>query len=134
MYADDTVIFYSDKDPQKIEKFLNADMKSIQQYCYLNELIVNTKKGKTEVMLFGSSKRLHSVGKKIDIIFNNNLINFVTNYKYLGIIVDETMTLKENFDKSYRKASSRLRLLEMMNEFTTLKARVNIYLSMILPF
>ena len=107
MYANGTFIFYSDKDPQKIE-FLNADMKSIQQYCYLNELIVNTKKGKTEVTLFGSSKRLHSVGKKIDIIFNNNLINFVTNYKYLGIIVDETMTLKENFDKSYRKASSRL--------------------------
>ena len=64
-YADDTVIFYADKDATKIENFLNGDMKSIGKYCIDNELIINTKKGKTEVMLFGSSKRLKTSGKKL---------------------------------------------------------------------
>ena len=64
MYADDTVMFYADKDPTQMIELLNEDMKTIHNYCIENELIVKTKKGKTEVMLSGSSKRLKSSGKK----------------------------------------------------------------------
>ena len=44
-------------------------MKTIHNYCTENELNVNKKKGKTEVMLFGSSKHLKSSGKKLEITF-----------------------------------------------------------------
>ena len=133
MYADDTVLLYANKDPRQIEKNLNEGMNNIEKYCFNNELIVNTKKGKTEVMLFGSAKRLHSSGKELEIKFANKRINFVTSYNYLGIIVDNTLTLNDHFNRSYKKASSRLRLLERMKIFTTAKARHIIYLTMILP-
>ena len=119
--------FFADKDPKQIENLLNEERKTIHNYCTEDELIVNTKKGKTEVMLFGSSKRLKSSGNKLEITFADTLVNFVTSYKYLGITVDNTLTLNDNFNLSYKKASSRLRLLERMKSFTTVKARLSIF-------
>ena len=81
MYADDTVIFYANKKPTVIENQLNKDMEIVKNHCFTNELIMNTKKGESKVMLFGTSKRLKSSGKKIEITFSGKQINFVTNYK-----------------------------------------------------
>ena len=81
MYADDTVIFYANKNPTVIENQLNQDMEIVKNHCFTNELIMNTKKGESKVMLFGTSKRLKSSGKKIEITFSGKQINFVTNYK-----------------------------------------------------
>ena len=81
MYADDTVIFYANKDPTVIENRLNKDMEIVKIHFFTNELIMNTKKGESKVMLFGTSKRLKSSGKKIEITFSGKQINFVTNYK-----------------------------------------------------
>ena len=57
-YADDTVIFFADKKVETIQKALNEDMEQIGEYCRENELLLNLKKGKTEVMLFGTAQRL----------------------------------------------------------------------------
>ena len=81
MYADDTVIFYANKNPTVIENQLNKDMEIVKNHCFTNELIMNTKKGESKVVLFGTSKRLKSSGKKIEITFSGKQINFVTNYK-----------------------------------------------------
>ena len=62
-YADDTVILYADKDAQNIEDALNEDMNLIRDYCYHNELLLNLKKGKTEVMLLERRKGLEKVEK-----------------------------------------------------------------------
>ena len=83
MYADDTVIFYANKGLTVTENQLNKDMENVKNYCFTNELIINTIKGKTEVMLLGTSKCLKSSGKKLEITFSGKQINFVSNYKYL---------------------------------------------------
>ena len=60
-YADDTVMFYSHKDIQEVEKVLNNDFALLTNWLEQNELIVNTKKGKTKVMMFGTNKRLNKL-------------------------------------------------------------------------
>ena len=55
MYADGRVTFCAKKDPTVIENQLNKDMENVRNYCFTNELIINTKRRKTEVMLFGTS-------------------------------------------------------------------------------
>ena len=79
MYANDTVIFYANKVLTVIENQLDKEMENGKNYCFTKELIINTKKGKTEVMLFGTSKRLKSFGKKLQLTFSGKQINFVTN-------------------------------------------------------
>ena len=61
-YADDTVIFISDKNVSNIETKLNKDLDKISAYFHLNELVINLKKGTSEVMLYGSSQWLKKGG------------------------------------------------------------------------
>jgi retron-type reverse transcriptase len=49
MYADDTVIYYSHKDIEVIEKKLQDDLASITSWLQQNQLIINMKKGKQKV-------------------------------------------------------------------------------------
>ena len=58
-YADDTVIFTSSSDLDVIQNYLTQDLNNLSSWFRGNELIINLKKGKTEVMLFGTSKCLN---------------------------------------------------------------------------
>ena len=133
MYADDTVIFHANKDLTVIEDQLVKGMENVKNYCFTNKLIISTKKGKTLVMLFDFPKRFKSPGKKLQITFSGKQINFVTNYKYLGAIIDDTMSLNDNFNCTYKAVSTRPQLLSKMKCFTTVEARYAIYTSMIIP-
>ena len=57
-YADDTVIYFADKDSKSIQSHLTEDMDLISNWLKENELIINVKEGKTEALLFGTAKRL----------------------------------------------------------------------------
>ena len=106
-------------------------MQNLLSYFRKNELVINLKKGKTETILFGMAKRLKTAGE-IDVLYNNQRINFTETYKYLGNIVDHHLNFSENFEKSFKKASSRLRLLERMRCYLTSKAARLVYITMII--
>ena len=74
-YADDTVIFFSAKSTNIIDSILNNDLRDIVKYCEENELLLNFKKGKTEVMLLGTAQRMKRHGHKIEIIHNGSKVN-----------------------------------------------------------
>ena len=96
-YADDTVLYTPGKDIIIIENKLSKDMSSLAAWFNENELIFNLKKGKTEAMLFGSSKCLSTVKKSLEVKFNNETIKVTTSYKYLGVELDPTLTLNQHF-------------------------------------
>ena len=133
MYADDTVLYVSHDNKEKIESELNKDMQNLLSYFRENELIINLKPGKTEIMLFGIAKRLKTVGEQFQILYNNQEISFTNTYKYLENIIDHHLNCSENFEKSYKKASGRLRLLERMRCYLTLKAARLVYIMMVVP-
>lgn len=87
-------------------------MTSIGLYCKENELIINIKKDKTELILFGTAKRLQTAGKRFEITCKGSPIHFITKHKSLGIIIDNALPMLENFDRNYKYASSLLRLLD----------------------
>ena len=84
MYADDTLLYVSHESKEKIENDLNQDMQNLLSYFRKNELVINFKKGKTYTILFGTTKRLKTAGE-IDVLYNNQRINFTETYKYLEI-------------------------------------------------
>ena len=94
-YADHTVIFLAGKDVTRIEDQLTKKMQHIDNWLEENDLIINLDKGKTESMLLGSSRKI--LNKCLKIYINDRLINFTTKYKYLGVVVDQTLSLGEHF-------------------------------------
>ena len=49
-------------------------------------------------MLFGTAQRLKLYGHSLNIIYNNAVINFVTECVYLDYLVNNHMTLAEQGD------------------------------------
>ena len=126
MYADDTVIYVSHKSISEVEKALTTDMANIAQWLQNNRLIINLKKGKTETMLFGTAKRLHSKND-LKIWINEHLIHFVNSYKYLGVLLDPCLNMKEHLQKTLKSAAARIKLLERMRQSLTSHAAESIY-------
>ena len=132
-YADDTVIYVAGKDPIIIESRLSADMQAIADWCIENELILNLKKGKTELMMFGTAKNLKSQKETINITYGFSSISITTSYKYLGITLTPTLNPNANCDLTMKKCNSRLNLLKKIRKYLSSKAAKSVYQSMILP-
>ena len=107
------------------------DLDKISAYFHLNELVINHKNGKSEVILFSSSQRLKKGENLLNVMYEGNKINFVTQYNYLGTIIDNHLNLNKNFNRSYKRASTRLRLLERHRPHLTVDATIKVYLSTI---
>ena len=133
MYADDTVVYVDSAKKETIEEFLNADLQHIAKYFDENELFINLRKGKTEAMIFGTGKRLSKTNKHLEVSFQQQPINNVSEYKYLGNVVDQHLNFNQNFDKVYKKTSGRLKLLQRLRSYLTNESAYSIYSMMIVP-
>ena len=84
-------------------------------------------------MLIGTAKRLAAAPRSLEVKYNQNLINVTTTYKYLGVEIDHTLTLNDHFNRSYKKATTRLLFLSKLRSQLTPAAAVSVYNCMILP-
>jgi len=85
-----------------------------------------------ESMLFGTSKR-RSKKKTIQLKLNEEPINHTESYCYLGNHLDPSLTLNENFERSYKKANGRLNLLQKMRQYLNTDAAFKIFEMVIVP-
>ena len=132
-FADDTVIYVSDKCFHTIENKLNDDIKAIRNYFLLNELIINLNKGKTECILFGTAKRLAMYPNDLNLYYGDTKIVNSIRYKYLGTKVKNTLNMDENFSSVYKQASSKLKMLSAISDGLSKNCLDKIYRTMVLP-
>ena len=130
-YADDTVIYTSGKRKEDVEKALQEDFTSLADWLELNDLIINLKKGKTECTLFGTCQRVKN--QSLDVKYRHHSILFTDTYKYLGVQLDQTLSLRSHLESTYKKAAGRLYLLKRVRFQLTTDAALSIYKSMLLP-
>ena len=133
LFAGDTVIFTSAKSKEAVENNLDIDIEHISCNLYLNVLILNTKKGKTELMLIATSRKL-AKNSDLNVYFNGSLINVITSYTYLGNEINHHVKMIEQFNKAYKSMSSRLHLLKKLRQNLTFEAAKSVYKSTVVPF
>ena len=80
-------------------------------------------------MLFSTAKKLSD--SKLELFYNNTLINTTNHYMYLGISIDSQVKLNEHFDKTINKATSRLKLLSLIRPSLTPFASLQTFRAMI---
>ena len=130
-FADDTVIYVVHNEIKTLEKRLNEDLVSISKFFEQNDLIINLKKGKTECMIFGTAKKVKLA--EINLKYNHEPISNTISYTYLSIFLDPVLSLNEHFEKSYKKALGRVRLMYHMAPHLTSKAALEVYKSVVVP-
>ena len=105
-------------------------MNKLQLWCRRNELTINAKK--TKIMSFGSNA---SRGKLSDlnITFENEKIEQVNSYNYLGVKLDQKLTFDLHAKAIIQRVSDKLAYLRRIRRFINNRAALNIYKNMILP-
>ena len=102
-------------------------------YFKTNRLTINLNRGKTETMIFGTSCRLSKCGKKLNLYYDDRVIHATETYKYLGTILDSTLSFSTNFDRMYKKTTSKLRRLYSLRMYFDSSIKAKIFKAMILP-
>uniref|UniRef100_A0A8C6S602 Reverse transcriptase domain-containing protein n=1 Tax=Neogobius melanostomus TaxID=47308 RepID=A0A8C6S602_9GOBI len=128
MYADDTVIYVHGKDKEEVAKKLSKTMEFVSQWLYNSCLHLNLKK--TECIFFTKRKsdlpdpELYIAGEKISV---------VTEYKYLGIILDSQFTFKKQVKKVIRTIKLNLANFRYIRQSLNTDAAKLFFYTMIMP-
>ena len=104
-FADNTITFVSVKDVDCIECNLN------EETFVENELVINSKAGKTESVPLNTSKKLFTVSNQLNLSYDQTEIHTEESYKYLGAIINPSLNLELQFHKVHKQMSSNLKLL-----------------------
>ena len=89
LYADDSALVFSHSDPVVIGERLSRELFCCKQWLVDNKLSLHI--GKTECMLFGSSRKLKRVGD-FRVMCEGTAITKVDCVKYLGVYLDSNMS------------------------------------------
>ena len=132
-FADDTVVYVHGKTKDIVESQLNEDLKKKSTYFKTNQIIINLNRGKTETMIFGTSCRLSKCGKELNLYYDDRVIHATETYKYLGTTLDSTLSFSINFDRMYKKTTSKLGRLYSLRMYFDSFTKAKISKAMILP-
>ena len=106
---DDAVLFHADSNIGSISTVLNKDLKLLQSWTHLNNLRIHPVK--TECVLFGTQQRIASAilsNEPFSLFLGDKPINQAKHYKYLGVLIDANLNLKQHVDKILAKISQRI--------------------------
>jgi len=94
LFADDTNLFCSGNDINKLESMVNQELIKVHEWLTLNQLTLNIKK--SNFIIFKSKKK--QIKAQTSIKLNNQILEKVEHTKFLGIIIDQLSTWKNHID------------------------------------
>ena len=100
LYADDTCLIFSAKTVDELQVVINREVNKIQSWMFSNKLSINYKKTKFMII----NKRNNHAPFRLYI--NDNRIEQVKCFKYLGIRIDDKLEWKEQIKYIEGKISS----------------------------
>ena len=130
LYADDTVLYTSNKNVDVSVHKLQEDINSLSHWCSRNGIMANTEK--TKVMVFGSNNSLAKV-PPFEVKFGSVPLQSVTSYTYLGISLDCSLTYNLYVSKIISSVTSKLKQFRRMRGFLNTRAALMVYKGMLLP-
>ena len=129
-YADDTVLYSKKKSLDQAGIDIQKDLDGLTDWYTTNKIYINT--SKTKAMFFGSKAKLASYTLPTFYI-NNNEVQRTKSYTYLGIKLDEQLSMDTHANSVIQKVSNKIYQLTKIRSFITKRAATLIYKNMILP-
>lgn len=133
LFADDTMLYVTGK-VEDIESKLNEDLKNIYEWTCDNNLKLNL--NKTKFMIVASKHNLKQLKLnkiKLNITINDFIIEEVTKFKYLGVIIDSELNFNAHCEYIKNKMAKKIGLLFRLSNKISMFAKLTIYKSMISP-
>ena len=131
MYADDTTLSTTLKfNHQSIHNplVINNALNDFSNWLQLNKLSLNAKKNK--YMIFHHPNKQF---REPDLILNNDKIERVKTFTFLGLIMDEHLTWKPHIDKIASKLSRASGIINKLKNILPLNIKITLYNTLVLP-
>lgn len=132
LYADDTAFYLSGKNPQKLSRELTESATYFQNWCEMNRLTLNHKKCKS--LLFATKRQYKTLNPQISTRIGNTKIDQVSEFKYLGTIIDHSLNFESHIKSLRQKITSRMYTLRKIRWTLRTKDALTLYRSSILPY
>ena len=130
MFADDTNLFYSEKDITTLFEFVNNELININEWFKANKLSLNNIK--TKYVLFHKPRKKANIPDNLPILkINETIIERKQSLKFLGVIIDENLTWKNHISLIENKISKNVGVLYKASKLLNASCLKNIYFALI---
>ena len=112
LYADDTVLTFADRDLEKCIRTFDEEIPNIVLWFNVNKLTLNERK--TKAVIFGKKCKLapisnHNIHVRLKI--NNYVIHPEKEIRYLGVVLDASLTFQPHIEYISKKISQTMGVL-----------------------
>ena len=130
LFADDTNIFYSHKDPDYLMETMNSELKKLTNWFQANKLSINVKKSNF-VIFKPRQKRLT---RDLTFTISNRTIKRVDEVVFLGVILDEHLSWKSHIHNVTRKVSKAIGIIYKSSFCLNKTSLHTLYYSLVYPY
>ena len=128
LFADDSNIFFSHRNPQSLLSIVNNELKLVQNWINANKLSLNV--DKTHYILFSNS--LKSLPGNV--LIDNTTLNQVKSTKFLGIYIDSDLSWKIHIDYLCKLISRNTGILYKLKHDFPKQILLSLYTTLILLY
>ena len=130
LFADDTNLFYSHNNIQNLFQTVNQELIHIHEWLKANKLSLNV--SKTKYTLFCKNSKTDDVPLRLpELKINNSNIKRENTMKFLGVMLDESLTWTNHIQILENKVSKNLGILYKAKPHLTLECLKNLYFSFV---
>ena len=123
LYADDAVNYYSLTDLSGLESKLNSDLATVSNWFSSNLLTLNI--SKCNFVIFGNSRRIKLVNN-VSLKVNSTAVERSDLFKYLGVVINQTMSWSEHIDTISTKINQRIGMIKRIRHLFPLHAKLQL--------
>ena len=129
LYADDAVLYTSNKDLNVTQKLQLKNNNNIIKWCNKNKFTLNAKK--TECMWLKGNLKLTT--KDFPISIYDQDIKYVNNFKYLGLHIDTELNFSKHLAVLESKIVKQIHLLSRCRRYLTTDQSIFLFKTLVLP-
>ena len=128
MYADDTLLLSKGKSVSECEEHGQGMLNSLSLWCDLNKLTINVKKTKSMIIKPGKER------VNFNLFIHDEKLDVVNSFEYLGIHIDNCLTMNNHVDSIHKKCITKLGMLYKIRGFISQDTSLLLYKTMIRPY
>ena len=130
LFADDTNLFYANKNLAELEMIVNIELEEIQMWLSANRLSLNI--AKTNFVIFRPHQK--KLPFQIKLKINYEHLKQEEYIKYLGIFIDCNLKWNKHINYITKKINRNIGLLSKLRYLVNWKILIDLYYSFIYPF
>ena len=131
LYADDTTIYYANRDPDIVTRATNTDLQLITTWIESNKMTMNV--SITQVMIL-SRRAARSRAELINVQINGTTIPKQKSIKYLGVTIDNDLSWKTHIGNVCRRMLAAIASIRRLGPYLPPSTKRMLYNALVLPY